>query len=59
MISNKQVLNPQKDISGTHSFKLIHTYIATVAPLAEVNQEIYPLSYKTSRLIEFRYLVEK
>ena len=24
----KQVLNPQKGVSGTHSFKLIHIYIA-------------------------------
>ena len=25
---HKQVLNPQKAVSGTHSFKLIHIYIA-------------------------------
>ena len=24
----KQVLNPQKGVSGTHSFKLVHIYIA-------------------------------
>ena len=27
-IYHKQVLNPQKGVSGTHSFKLIHIYIA-------------------------------
>ena len=27
----EQVLNSQKDVSGTHSFKLIHKYIAPVA----------------------------
>ena len=27
---SEQVLNPQKGVSGTHSFKLIHIYIATM-----------------------------
>ena len=28
MSSDQQVLNPQKGVSGTYSFKLMHVYIA-------------------------------
>ena len=57
-VFRKQVLKPQKDVSGTHSFKLIHKYIAPWQPLGEVNQEIYALSHKTSYLIDFRNLIQ-
>ena len=40
-----QVLNPQRDVSCSHSIKLIYTYISPLKPLAEVNQGIYAWSY--------------
>ena len=43
----EQVLNPQKGISGTHSFRLIHTYIASEVTSWR-NQAIYSWSFYTS-----------